>query len=84
MIPVGNGEFRPSYESAHTEATAGHLRLARRGDTWYVLFAENDSSAFQLVGKQELAGTACHGAEFEMLSIGTDGGSNGVVWQPQQ
>ena len=66
LIPGGNGEFQPTFESIHTEATSGHLRLARRGDTWYALFAESDSSSFQLVGKQKLEGTGKHSAVFEM------------------
>jgi hypothetical protein len=36
------------------EATSGHLRLARRGETFYCLFAENDSSQYRLVHEEEI------------------------------
>ena len=84
LIPIGNGEFRTSFDLLHTEATSGQLRLARRGDTWYALFAENDSTSFQLVGTQKLEGTGEHSAVFEMQSIATDGGSSSVVWKDVQ
>ena len=84
LIPGGNGEFQPTYESIQTEARAGHLRLARRGDTWYALFAENDSSSYQLVGKQKLPGTEDQPAVFEMQSIATDGGTSHVLWKDVQ
>ena len=84
LIPVGNGEFQPTFESMQTEATSGNLRLARRGDTWFAMFAENDSSAYQLVGKQKLEGTANQAAVFEMQSIATDSGTSHVLWKDVQ
>ncbi len=84
LIPAGNGEFRTSFDLLHTEATSGHLRMARRGDTWFAMFAENDSSAYQLVGQQKLEGSENQPAVFEMQSIATDGGTSHVVWKDLQ
>lgn len=79
--PMGDGTLRGRYQWLHTEATTGHLRLTRRDDTWYALFAENDSTAFQLVGEQDVEGTATSPAVFRMQSISTNGGSSSVVWK---
>lgn len=79
--PKSDGTLRGNYQWLHTEATAGHLRLARRGDTWYAFFAENDSPSYQLVGKQNVEDTAASPAAFRMQSIATDGGSSSVVWK---
>lgn len=45
------------------EATSGRLRLARRGDTVYYLFAENDSPVFRLFGTQKTTAD-------DLLSVG--------------
>jgi hypothetical protein len=46
------GVRRDRFPPLTTEATAGRLRLARRGNTVYYLFAENDSPIFRLLGTQ--------------------------------
>ena len=84
LIPTETGEFRPTYDTIHTEATTGRFRIARRGDTWFALFAENDSLSYQLVGSQKLEGTADQPATFESLCIATDGGTSHVVWKDVQ
>lgn len=48
------GVRRDRSPAVTSEATAGKLRLARRGDTVYYLFAENDSPSFRLIGTQEV------------------------------
>lgn len=41
----------PQYEAC--ESTSGRFRLARRGDTFYFLFAEGDSTNFRIIGTQK-------------------------------
>ncbi len=84
LTPDGSGEFRRSFDLLHTEATSGHLRVARRGDSWFAMFAENDSSAYQLVGQSKLEGSKNQPAMFEMQSIASDGGTSHVVWKDVQ
>ena len=47
------GARRSHFPTQVVEATAGRLRLARRGETVYFLFAENDSPHFRLFGKSQ-------------------------------
>ncbi|GAA4455454.1 DUF1583 domain-containing protein [Novipirellula rosea] len=49
-----NGEDRRHYFGRYpTEATAGRIRICRRGNKIYYLHAENDSSQFQLLGEND-------------------------------
>jgi hypothetical protein len=47
------GARRSQFTAYVVEAIAGRMRLARRGETVYYLFAENDSPHFRLVGTQD-------------------------------
>jgi hypothetical protein len=64
------------------EATSGRLRLARRGETIYSLFAEGDSPHFQLVSKVPFAPERLR---FEGVRLQTatqaKSGSTSVVWK---
>lgn len=52
-----DGEKQRSYFGGFTsEAKAGRLRLARRGDKMFFLFAEEDSTNYRLVGERNLSG----------------------------
>ena len=84
MMPGKDGEPRTTYYNIKNEAIAGHLRIARRGDVWYALYAENDSTSYQLVSSQKMEGTDNVPATFEFRSIATDGGTSHVVWKDVQ
>ena len=62
-------------------AASGRLRLARRGDEVYFLFAEGDSSVFRLVGQQTVtaAKTRSDGITLRILADGAS--SCSVVWK---
>jgi hypothetical protein len=75
------GARRARFQYEIVEAASGRLRLARRGDTVYYLFAENDSPVFRLFGKET-------GAEDDLVIGGlrlvtqTEGeGLTKVVWK---
>ena len=84
MVPGKDGEPRTTYHNIKNEAIAGHLRIARRGDVWYALYAENDSTSYQLVATEKLEGTDNVPATFELRSVATDGGTSHVVWKDVQ
>lgn len=49
LTPDGSRRYPGSY--AVEESRSGRLRLARRGDTFYGLYAANDSDNFRLIGE---------------------------------
>ena len=52
-VGIVNGQVRRKFfNQLPVEAAAGTLRLARRGDQLYYLFAENDSRQFRLLGQE--------------------------------
>jgi hypothetical protein len=52
-VGIANGQVRRKFfNQLPVEAAAGTLRLARRGDQLYYLFAENDSKQFRLLGHE--------------------------------
>jgi hypothetical protein len=52
-VGLSKGETRRKFFNQQpVEAAAGTLRLARRGDQIYYLFAENDSRQFRLLGQE--------------------------------
>ena len=64
-----------------TEALSGRLRLARRGNEVYFLFAEGDSQNFQMVGQQTV-NTANSRTDGISLRVLADGNSScSVVWK---
>jgi hypothetical protein len=64
------------------EAPAGTLRIARRGETVYYLFAENDSPNFRLIGRESFpaADLPLHGVRLRLQTHGDDGLTS-VVWK---
>ncbi len=64
------------------EATSGRLRLARRGNKIYSLFAEGDSSLFRLIVVDTIIGD-CSCVESIQLTTATQGdsGSTSVTWK---
>jgi hypothetical protein len=64
------------------EDAAGTLRLARRGDRLYYLFAENDSQQFRLLGQESFPtdDLQLEGVRLAAQIFG-DAGSTSVVWK---
>jgi hypothetical protein len=79
--PVGDGEFRFIKELLITEALDGRFRVARRGDTYYFLFAEYDSPVFRLVGSQSIDGAAQQATQLQLRAIASLGASASVLWK---
>lgn len=79
--PVGNGEFRLSYNNLTTEATAGTFRIARRGDRIVALFAENDSDEYRVAGEREIEGLREQDAEVQLRGIADRSGTAVVTWK---
>nr|MBC8357152.1 DUF1583 domain-containing protein [Planctomycetota bacterium] len=73
------GNRRSQFTVHRVEAPAGRLRLSRRGETVYYLFAENDSPHFRLYGTQ-----AAVKDDVRLLRLLTQthlDGSTKVVWK---
>lgn len=64
-----------------TEATAGRLRMARRGTVLYYLFAENDASVYQLLDQETISASSSvpHGLHFHTMCSGQ--GETSVLWK---
>ncbi len=64
-----------------TEATAGRLRMARRGATLYYLFAENDSLEYRLLETEEISDSSSvpDGLHFHTMCDGS--GETSVIWK---
>ena len=53
METIHEDERRHYFAAQPMDATAGRIRLCRRGNKMYYLIAENDSNQFRLLGEQE-------------------------------
>jgi hypothetical protein len=64
-----------------TEATAGRLRMARRGTTLFYLFAENDSTEYRFLETEEISDSSSvpDGLHFHTMCSGA--GETSVVWK---
>ncbi len=84
MHPDGSLRYA-QLEGEFSEASSGRLRLARRGETMYYLFAEGDSMAFRIIATQQVAATDIDaatiedGIQFQVMGDGTS--SVDVVWK---
>ena len=86
FIGSPNGQTRTAaLGTTSDEAASGCLRLARRGEMLYSLFAENDSSQYRLVHKEKvgtekllLDGIRLSAA---VISDGNPSGTTAVVWK---
>lgn len=82
-VRVVKGQPRRQYFSLRpVEALSGALRLARRGDRLYYLFAENDSRQFRLLGEESFPkdDLAMHGVRL-VGQIHGQSGSTSVLWK---
>jgi hypothetical protein len=79
--PRSDGTAEWDFQSAPEEATAGRLRLARRGTTLYFLFARVGSPHFRLLRTTTVSdqGTLPEGLELQ-ISMG-DPGQTTVLWK---
>ncbi|MEO2015822.1 MAG: DUF1583 domain-containing protein, partial [Fuerstiella sp.] len=75
------GQVRRQSEFISTEALGGRLRIARRGDTAYVLFAEYDSTEFRLVGSQTFKTLNQKLAQIRLAALANNSGSTRVTWK---
>lgn len=82
--PAGNGEFRRSYSNLSTEALAGTLRIARRADEISVMFAENDSDQFRVIGARTFSDIGQQSAELQAKVVANFGGNTRVTWNSLQ
>lgn len=75
-------ERRHYFARQAVEARAGTLRLARRGERVYYLFAENDSEQFRLIGEE-----TCPAVDLQLQGVRLinqihgDAGSTSVLWK---
>lgn len=79
MHQDGNRSFE-SRQVDPCEAKFGRLRLARRGDTIYYLFAEGDSTMFRVVGSQQASVTDTVPEGIQIQTIGNGTADISVVW----
>ncbi len=69
-------------EELQNEAASGRLRLARRGNMVYSLFAEGDSDQFRQVGQIEASGGEVTFDGIQLIAVaGGNGSRNQVVWK---
>lgn len=66
---------------AFCEATAGRLRLARRGNVMHFLFAENDSPVFRLLRSEEVSDRPLVQDRLALLTDCNGTGETRVVWK---
>jgi hypothetical protein len=78
-----NGQVRRKFfNQLPVEAAAGTLRLARRGDQLYYLFAENDSRQFRLLGREPFPANDLQLEGVRIIAqIYGDAGLTRVVWK---
>ena len=81
-VTVKNGAARRDYFASRAdESTAGRLRLARRGDQMYYLYAENDSEHFQLIGQTSVPTENIQADGIRLITQVHRTGTTRVIWQ---
>ncbi|QDT12935.1 DUF1583 domain-containing protein [Planctomycetes bacterium K23_9] len=73
---VVDGERRTEYFGGQpNDANAGQMRLSRRGDQIFYLFAENDSQQFRIIGRRQFTTVPIlnKGIRFGMQMLGNTG-----------
>ena len=75
------GQLRYRHDFISTEALGGRFRVARRGDTVSVLFAEYDSNEFRLVASHTFANLNQQSAQVRLTNVANDAGSTRVTWK---
>lgn len=77
LNPDGSRSFHA--DTVTCEANSGRLRLARRGDEIYFLFAEGDSANFRLAGIHKVTDADSLGVDLTAVANGT--ATVDVVWK---
>jgi len=77
--PDGTRHYIDTVVSHHS--TSGRLRLARRDETVYFLYAENDSSQFQLVGQEPVSEDSTTDQGIRLLAVANKGGRTRANFQ---
>lgn len=85
MQTIAGTERRHYFDRRLVEATAGRLRLSRRGDRLFYCLAENDSDQFRQIGQSKfsIADIQTHGIRFSAQIQGTEGFTR-VRWKEAQ
>jgi hypothetical protein len=79
---INGQERREFFAQGVVEAAGGTLRLARRGDQLYYLFAENDSRQFRLLGQESFPADDLQMDGVRLAAqIHGEGGSTSAVWK---
>jgi hypothetical protein len=76
-----DGSTRWDTQVFQQEATAGRLRIARRGTNVYYLFASGDSDQFRLYRTQALTDSPVKAGSIELQTVTWGVGSTSVVWK---
>jgi hypothetical protein len=63
------------------ESASGRLRIARRGREIYTLYAEEDSTAFRLVGQETATDSEVAGEGVQLVVVANGVGRASVVWK---
>ena len=77
--PDGGRRTRASQQTC--EADSGRLRLARRGDKIYFLFAEGDSPVFRIIGTQTATADDVAATGVRLVACAGEGARTSVVWK---
>lgn len=74
-------QMRRFWSNIATEANSGRLRIARRGDTAFVLFAETDSSEFRVIASQTFPELGEKTAQARLTLVANQSGRTSVNWK---
>lgn len=75
------GARRDRFPTETADGVAGRLRLARRGDTVYYLYAENDSPHFRLLATEPATKASISANSVRLVAQTQGEGSTHVVWK---
>lgn len=74
-------QMRRFWSNIATEANSGRLRIARRGDTAFVLFAETDSTEFRVIASQTFPELGAKTAQARLTLVANQSGRTSVNWK---
>lgn len=74
------GAVSRSYENFPTEILGGRFRIARRGDTIYVLVAEYDSEQFRVLTSRTIDTIGERSAEVMLRLVSNESATTSVTW----
>lgn len=82
-LAVHREDGTPAWQTQNqsSEARSGRMRLARRGDDVYYLFAEGESNSFQLVRHEVVPATDSTPDGFNLRTLANGDSTTTVVWK---